>query len=62
MADLFGKDIRTINEHIGNIFAEAELDREPTIRKFRILRKEGKRQIRRDIEHYNLDIIISVGY
>lgn len=62
MAELFDKDIRTINEHIGNIFEEGELEREGTIRKFRIVRQEGKRQVHREIEHYNLDVIISVGY
>lgn len=62
MAELFDKDVRTINEHIGNVFTDEELEREPTIRKFRIVRQEGKRQVQRDIEHYNLDVIISVGY
>lgn len=62
MAELFGKDVRTVNEHIGNVFAEGELEKEGTIRKFRIVRQEGKRQVQRDIEHYNLDAIISVGY
>lgn len=62
MAELFDKDVRTINEHLGNVFSEGELDREPTIRKFRIVRQEGKRQVAREIEHYNLDAIISVGY
>ena len=62
MAELFGKDVRTVNEHVGNVFAEGELNREATIRKFRIVRQEGKRQVRREIDHYNLDVIISVGY
>ncbi|MDR9500086.1 MAG: virulence protein RhuM/Fic/DOC family protein [Hydrogenovibrio sp.] len=62
MAELFDKDVRTINEHIGNVFSEGELTREPTVRKFRIVRQEGKRQVKREIEHYNLDVIISVGY
>ncbi|SDN67726.1 virulence protein RhuM/Fic/DOC family protein [Vreelandella arcis] len=62
MAELFGKDLRTVNEHIGNVFAEGELEREGTIRKFRIVRQEGKRQVQREIDHYNLDAIISVGY
>lgn len=62
MAELFGKDVRTVNEHVGNVFAEGELGREATIRKFRIVRQEGKREVRREIEHYNLDVIISVGY
>ena len=62
MAELFDKDVRTINEHIGNIYVEDELTRAATIRKFRILRQEGKRQVNRELEHYNLDVIISVGY
>lgn len=62
MAQLFDKDVRTINEHLKNIFSEAELEREATIRSFRIVRQEGKRQVQREIEHYNLDAIISVGY
>ncbi len=62
MAELFGKDVRTVNEHVGNVFAEGELGKETTVRKFRIVRQEGKRQVRREIDHYNLDVIISVGY
>ena len=62
MAMLFDKDIRTINEHITNIFGDEELEKESTIRKFRIVRQEGKRQVNREIEHYDLDMIISVGY
>ncbi|WP_144820498.1 virulence protein RhuM/Fic/DOC family protein [Marinobacter piscensis] len=62
MAELFGKDVRTVNEHVGNVFHEGELEKEPTIRKFRIVRQEGKRQVQREIDHYNLDMIISVGY
>jgi hypothetical protein len=62
MADLFQKDVRTINEHLVNIFEEGELHREATIRKFRIVRREGSREVAREVEHYNLDVIISVGY
>ena len=62
MAELFDKDVRTINEHIINAFEEGELAREATIRNFRIVRQEGQRQVEREIEHYNLDVIISVGY
>lgn len=62
MAMLFDKDIRTINEHITNIFDDEELEKKSTIRKFRIVRQEGKRQVNREIEHYDLDMIISVGY
>ena len=59
---LFEKDVRTINEHLVNIFDEGELHREATIRKFRIVRTEGARQITRQIEHYNLDAILAVGF
>ena len=62
MADLFQKDVRTINEHVVNIYDERELTPEATIRKFRIVQLEGARQVGRDIDHYNLDVIISVGY
>jgi death-on-curing family protein len=62
MADLFNKDVRTINEHIQNIYLEEELSFAATIRNFRIVRQEGRRKVTRNIEHYNLDVIISVGY
>ncbi|MCL5436242.1 MAG: virulence RhuM family protein [Patescibacteria group bacterium] len=59
MAELFGKDVRTVNEHIKNIFKEAELSQNSVIRKFRITAKDGKTYY---TAHYNLDVIISVGY
>jgi prophage maintenance system killer protein len=62
MADLFQKDIRTISEHVRNVYEEGELFTEPTLRNFRIVQTEGKRQVERDVAHYNLDVIISVGY
>ena len=62
MAELFQKDVRTINEHIQNIFDENELTAEATIRKFRIVQLEGKREVSRELDFYNLDMIISVGY
>lgn len=62
MAALFGKGVPTINEHIKNIYKEKELQQESTIRKFRIVQKEGKRIIERENDFYNLDIVISVGY
>ena len=62
MARLFQKGIPNINEHIRTILRQKELEAEATIRKFRIVRKEGKRLVERDIDHYNLDMIISVGY
>ena len=62
MADLYQVDVRTVNEHIGNIYAEGELLQEATIRNFRIVRQEGKRQVGRNLIHYNLDMILAVGY
>jgi hypothetical protein len=62
IADLFQKDVRTINEHLQNIYEESEQDPAATIRKFRIVRQEGKREVAREIEHYSLDAILSVGY
>ncbi len=62
MSQLFNKDVRTINEHIKNVFKEQELGVSATIRKFRIVQKEGNRVVERDVEFYNLDVIISVGY
>jgi len=62
MAELFQKDVRTINEHIRNIYEEGELAPEATIRKFRIVQTEGSRQVSRKVDFYNLDVIISVGY
>jgi Virulence protein len=59
MSELFQKDIRTINEHIKNIFVDGELVSESVIRKFRITASDGKSY---DTAHYNLDVIISVGY
>lgn len=62
MAELFDKDVRTVSEHIKNIYNTQELFKDSTIRKFRIVRKEGNREVNRSIDHYNLDMIISVGY
>lgn len=62
MAALFQKNVPTINEHIRNIYKEAELSQNQTIRKFRIVQKEGGKQVEREVNFYNLDIIISVGY
>lgn len=54
--------MRTVNEHLGRIFEEGELTPEATIRKFRIVQREGARDVERLVEHYNLDAIITVGY
>lgn len=62
MAELFGVDVRTINEHLQNIYVSEELHRDSTIRKIRIVQKEGNRDVARDVDFYNLDAIIAVGY
>jgi len=63
MAELFQKEVATINEHIKNIFAENELQQDfSTIRNFLIVQQEGNREVSREITFYNLDVIISVGY
>lgn len=62
MAELFGVDVRTVNEHLKNIFDTSELQRDSTIRKFRIVQKEGSRSVTRDVEFYVLDAILAVGY
>ncbi|MCT7495775.1 virulence RhuM family protein [Aliarcobacter cryaerophilus] len=62
IAELFDKDIRTINDHIKAIYKEEELLENSTIRNFRIVQKEGNREVSRDIIHYNLDVVISIGY
>jgi hypothetical protein len=61
MADLFQKDVRTINEHIKNILVEGEQASEATIRKFRIVQIEGKREVARSVDFYNLRWFIWVG-
>lgn len=62
MANLFDVDVRTVNEHLTNIYKTEELEKDATIRKFRIVQTEGTRQVAREIDHYNLDAVISVGY
>lgn len=62
MAELFQVKIPTINEHLKTIYADGELLPEATIRKFLIVRQEGSRQVSRNIDHYNLDAILAVGY
>ncbi|SFG36148.1 Virulence protein RhuM family protein [Lachnospiraceae bacterium C7] len=60
LAELFGRDVKTIGKHIGNALKE-ELD-SSTIAKFATVQNEGGRRVKRNIEHYNLDMIISIGY
>jgi len=62
LVELFQSSKANISEHIKNIYTEKELTPEATVRKFRTVQKEGSREVSRDIEHYNLDLIISLGY
>jgi len=62
IAALFDRDIKTIGKHINNVFSEGELDKSSTVAKFATVQNEGGRSIERQIEYYNLDVIISVGY
>jgi hypothetical protein len=59
---LFGRDVKTIGKHINNVFAEGELVKKSTVANFATVQNEGNRMVERNVEHYNLDIIISVGY
>lgn len=62
LCELFQKSKATISEHIKNIFEEGELESSSTVRKFRTVQMEGTRSVERELEYYNLDVIISVGY
>ena len=62
MATLYDVDVRTINEHIKRIYSDSELEEDSTIRNFRIVQTEGSRQVTRNIKHYNLQMIIAVGF
>src|SRR5687767_2366002 len=62
MADLFGRERSVVTKHLRNAFDEGELDAKATCAKFAQVQQEGERTVARDVEHYNLDVIISVGY
>ena len=62
MAELYGVEIPTINEHIKKIYSDRELSEEATIRNFRIVQTEGNREVGRDVRHYSLQMIIAVGF
>lgn len=62
MATLFGRDKSTISRHVKNVFEEGELPPEATVANFATVQTEGNREVARNIEYYNLDVIISVGY
>lgn len=62
MSMLFDVSIKTINEHLQNIYESGELEKEATVRKFRIVQIEGKRRVARDVDHFNLDAVIYGRY
>ena len=62
MATLYDVNVRTINEHIKKIYSDSELEEDSTIQNFRIVQTEGSRQVTRDTKHYNLQMIIAVGF
>jgi hypothetical protein len=62
MAELFQSSKQNISHHIKSIYEEGELQPEATVKKYLTVRQEGKRQVKRELEYYNLDMIISVGY
>ena len=62
MAILYGVDVRTISDHIKKVYSDSELEELATIRKFRIVQTEGSRQVQRETNHYNLQMIIAVGF
>ena len=62
LAELYNVDVRTINEHIQKIYIDSELQENATIRNFRIVQNEGSRQVSREVKHYNLQMIIAIGF
>ena len=62
LVELFQSSKANISEHIKNVFAEGELKQDATVREFRTVRQEGRREVERDLTYYNLDMIISLGY
>lgn len=62
ISNLLDRDVKTIGKHISNVFKEKELEKNSTIANFATVQKEGGREVTRDVEYYNLDVVISVGY
>lgn len=62
LSELFARDVKTIGKHVNNVFKEGELDKSSTVAKFATVQTEGNREVERQVEYYNLDVIISVGY
>ena len=62
MAELFQTTRQNVGQHIQNVFEEGELQREATVKDFFLVQQEGDRKVQRQLDHYNLDVIISAGY
>jgi len=62
LTQLFQRDKSFISKHINNIYKEKELEKDPTVANFATVQLEGERKVERNIEYYNLDVIISIGY
>ena len=62
MVELFQTTKQNVSLHVGNVFKEGELEQEATVKEYLTVQKEGKREVRRRVRYYNLDVIISVGY
>jgi hypothetical protein len=62
MSIIYQKDVRTINEHVKNILEDGELEEAATVRNFRIVQKEGTREVSREVNYYNLDMVLAIGY
>ena len=62
LAEIYNTSRQNIGQHLENIYKDNELPREATIKKFFIVQKEGSREVKREIDHYNLDVIIAIGY
>ena len=62
LAEIYNTSRQNIGQHLENIYKDNELPREATIKKFFIVQKEGSREVKREIDHYNLDVIIAFGY
>jgi len=62
ISELLDRDVKTIGKHISNVYKDGELEKLSTVANFAIVQNEGGRNVTRDVEHYNLDMIISIGY
>ena len=62
LAEIYSTTLQNLSLHLKGIYSDGELDEATTHKKFLLVRQEGNRQVKRDIEHYNLDIIIAIGY